>query len=52
MRPVLEYGSSVWDPEVYLFKMSFNGAEKGQLDLERCRKGQLDLLQAITPVKL
>ena len=32
VRPVLEYGSSVWDPKEYFFKMN----------LRRCRKGQLD----------
>ena len=33
VRPVLENGSSVWDPQSILFK----------INLRMCRKGQLDL---------
>ena len=32
VRPVLENSSSVWDPEVYFYK----------INLRRCRKVQLD----------
>ena len=43
VRPVLEYGSSVWDPpQVYFFKRN----------LRRYRKGQLDMWQATTSMKL
>ena len=31
--PVLEYGSSVWDPKVYFFKMNLRRFRKEQLDL-------------------
>ena len=31
--PVLEYGSSVWDPQVYFFKMNLRRYRKRQLDL-------------------
>ena len=37
-RPLMEYGSSVWDPKVNFFKVN----------LKRCRKGQ----QVITLMKL
>ena len=33
VRPILEYGSSVWDPKVYFFKMNLRRFRKEQLDL-------------------
>ena len=33
VRPVLVYGSSVWDFQVYFFKMNLRRYRKGQLDL-------------------
>ena len=42
VRPVLEYGSPVWDPIVFFFKMN----------LRRFGKRQLELQQAITPMML
>ena len=40
VHSVLEYGSSVWDPKIYFFKM------------RSCRKWRQDLLHASTPMKL
>ena len=42
VRPVLEYGSSVWDPPSILL----------QDELEKVQKRQLDLLLATTSMKL
>ena len=33
VRPILEYGSSVWTPIVYFFKMNLRRFRKEQLDL-------------------
>ena len=33
VRPVLEYGSSIWDPRSILLKMSLRRFRKEQLDL-------------------
>ena len=33
VRPILEYGSSVWDPPAYFFKMNMRRFRKEQLDL-------------------
>ena len=33
IRPILEYGSSVWDPKVYFFKKNLRRFRKEQLDL-------------------
>ena len=42
VRPVLVYGSSVWDLKAYIFKINLRG----------CRKRQLDSRLAFTPMKL
>ena len=33
IRPILEYGSSIWDPKVYFFKKNLRRFRKEQLDL-------------------
>ena len=33
VRPILKYGSSVWDPKAYFFKMNLRKFRKEQLDL-------------------